>query len=199
MTHDKFVELLEGYLKHIRADYGYFDAYEAIIAAYYNNFEEINIARGFFTVARCSLYNSMLMELAKLYCTRKQSPERTLSKLLNLLQDNRHLFRADDDIKGLIEEAKLRLADMEPEISILAKRRDKYMAHNDPVCFERDFNPGKEMFLGEGVILSLLTFSESLCRDIFSHLDSRKICTRMENSGDLNELLSELHSIRSNP
>ena len=126
----------------------------------------------------------------KLYCTRKQSPERTLSKLLNLLQDNRHLFRAEDDIKGLIKEAKLRLADMEPEISILAKRRDKYMAHNDPMCFERDFNPGKELFLGEGVVLALLTFSERLCMEIFSCLDKRDICIRMKNSGDLDNLFS---------
>lgn len=158
MTHDKFIEQLEGYLKHIRAAYGYFDAYEAIITAYYNNFEEISMSPGFFTVARCSLYNSMLMELAKLYCIRKRSPERTLSKLLNLLQDNSHLFRAEDDIKGLIEEAKLRLADMEPEISILAKRRDRYMAHNDPMCFERDFDPGKDLFLGKGAIFALLNF-----------------------------------------
>ena len=192
MTHDKFVEQLEGYLKHIRAAYGYFDAYEAIITAYYNNFEEISRAPGFFTVARCSLYNSMLMELAKLYCTRRQSPERTLSKLLNLLQDNRHLFRAEDDIKGLIEEAKLRLADMEPEISILAKRRDKYMAHNDPMCFEKDFNPGKELFLGEGVILALLTFSENLCTNIFSRLDKRTVCMRMKNSADLSNLLEAI-------
>ena len=188
MTHEKFVEQLEGYLKHIRAAYGYFDAYEAIITAYYNNFEKISTAPGFFTVARCSLYNSMLMELAKLYCTRNQSPERTLSKLLNLLQDNRHLFRAEDDIKGLIEEAKVQLANMESEIHILAKRRDKYMAHNDPMCFDRDFNPGKEMFLGKGVIFSLLTFSESLCMNIFSCLDNREVCTRMKNSGDLNKL-----------
>ena len=112
------------------------------------------------------------MELAKLYCTRKQSPERTLSKLLNLLQDNRHLFRAEDDIKGLIEEAKLRLADMEPEISILAKRRDKYMAHNDPMCFEKDFNPGKELFLGEGVILALLNFRKTFAQIFFHALIS---------------------------
>ena len=62
------------------------------------------------------------------------------------------------------------------------------MAHNDPMCFERDFNPGKEMFLGKGVIFSLLTFSESLCMNIFSCLDNREVCTRMKNSGDLNKL-----------
>ena len=35
------------------------------------------------------------------------------------------------------------------------------MAHNDPMCFEKDFNPGKELFLGEGVILALLNFRKS--------------------------------------
>ena len=68
MTHDEFVEQLEVYLKHIRDAYGYFDAYEAIITGCYNNLNEINMAPGFFKVVQCSLYNSLFMELAKLYC-----------------------------------------------------------------------------------------------------------------------------------
>ena len=49
MTHNKFIEQLEEHLKHIRAAYGYFDAYEAIITAYYIIFEEISITPGFFS------------------------------------------------------------------------------------------------------------------------------------------------------
>lgn len=90
LTRDKFIDEIEGYLRHIRAAYGYFDAYEAIITALYNDFDKLNLSPGFFAVARCSLYNSLFMELSKLYCIRRNSPERTLSKLLNLLQENRH-------------------------------------------------------------------------------------------------------------
>ena len=129
------------------------------------------------------------MELSKLYCKRKHSSERTISKLLNLLQENRHLFKPEDNIKALIEETTAKLDAMEPEIQKLAARRDTYLAHNDPMSFEKDFDPAKEYPLGIGTIFALISLSEELCLYVFSCLDERKVCTRMTNSGDLNILL----------
>lgn len=189
MTHDKFVTEVEGYLRHIKSAYGYLDAYEAIITALYNDFDKLNLSPGFFTVARCSLYNSLLMELSKLYCTRKNSSERTLSKLLNLLQENRHLFKPEDNIKELIENARAKLDAMEPEIKKLMARRDTYLAHNDPISFSKDFNPAKEYPLGIGAIVGLISVSEDLCLSVFSCLDERQVCIRATNSGDLDRVL----------
>ena len=193
MTHDEFVEQLEVYLKHIRDAYGYFDAYEAIITGCYNNLNEINLAPGFFKLAQCSLYNSLLMELAKLYCKRKGSSERTLSKLLNLLKENRRLFKPEDNICELIEDAENQLESdvMKKGIDILKNRRDQYMAHNVQIYFKKDFSPRKEFPIGQGEIWRLISFSDNLCKNIYSHLEQQNIYTRAKNSGDLCKLLEK--------
>ncbi len=193
MTRNDFIEQLEGYLKRVRSAYSYLDAYEAIIDAYYKNPNEIQLAPGFFTVTSYSLYNSLLMELAKLYCIKRKSSERTISKLINLLQDNRHLFKTEDDIHSLIEKATLKLGDMEQEIHILKTRRDNFMAHNDPLCFNRNFDPGQEFHVSIWSIMKLICFAEELCKHVFSLIDDREVCTRMRNSGDLNKLLAYTH------
>lgn len=189
MTRDEFIKELEGYIRHIRSANSYFDAYQAIVTGLYNNLDEINLSPGFFTVAKRSLYHSLMIELAKLFCERKSS-ERTLSKLLNLLQDNRHLFQDKSDLTAIIQKANAQLDKMEPEILSLKTRRDKFLAHNDPIYFQNGFTLGNNASIGYGVVFSMLQFSEDLCLTIFSRLDDRKPCFRMKGSGDLNVLLA---------
>lgn len=189
MTRDKFIKELEGYIKHIRFAYSYFDAYQAIVTGLYNNLDEVNLSPGFFTVAKTSLYHSLMMELAKLFCKRDSS-ERTISKLLNLLQDNRHLFQDKSELTAIIQKATAQLDKMEPEIASLKARRDEYLAHNDPIYFQNGFTLGNNASIGDGVVFSMLQFSENLCLAIFSKLDDRKPCFRIKNSGDLNVLLA---------
>lgn len=195
MTRDEFVEQLEVYLKHIRDAYGYFDAYEAIITGCYNNLNEINMAPGFFKIVQCSLYNSLFMELAKLYCKRKNSSERTVSKLLNLVIENRHLFKPEDNICELIKNAEYQLEseDMKKAIDVLKNRRDQYMAHNDQIYFKKDFNPRKEFPIGQGELWGLISFADNLCKSIYSCLEQQDIYTRAKNSGDLYKLLEKAH------
>lgn len=190
MKRDEFVKELEGYIRHIRSAYSYFDAYQAIITGLYNNLDEMNLSPGFFTVAKTALHHSLMIELAKLYCERKSS-ERTLSKLLNLLLENRHLFQDKSDLTDIIQKATAQLEDMAPEILTLKTGRDKYLAHNDPIYFQNGFTLGDNAPIGYGVVFSMLQFSEKLCLTIFSKFDDRKPCFRMKDSGDLNVLLAQ--------
>ena len=196
MTRDEFIKELEGYIRHIRSANSYFDAYQAIVTGLYNNLDEMNLSPGFFTVAKTSLYHSLMMELAKLFCKRDSS-ERTISKLLNLLQDNRHLFQDKSELTAIIQNANVQLDKMEPEILSLKARRDKYLAHNDPIYFQNGFTLGDNASVGYGVVFSMLQFSENLCLTIFSKLDDRKPCFKIKNSGDLNVLLAHAKTNRA--
>lgn len=190
LTRDEMVKNLEGYLKRIRSAYSYFDAYYAIYVASCNNIEKVNLAPGFFHVAEYSLYNSTLLELAKLFGTsRKFSEERTLWSLMGQVKANQQLFPPEAKISELLVRTETQLHEMDRDVQNLKGKRDKYLAHNDPISFEEGFDHSTYFPISIEEIVDLIAFAESLCMTLFSYLDKSPVCCRITNAGDLDGLM----------
>ena len=145
ISKENLVEEIKMYLSHITVAHDYYIARKTLVNSV--NSKEfngiINMAPAFFSATLNALFDSLQLELSKLYCD-TQKNEKTLNKLINIAEANANLFpmevvygaNVEDaensefeikkiNIKNDLSRAKKDLEELKPIIENLNTRRDK--------------------------------------------------------------------------
>lgn len=209
MLKQELVYELKAYIKHIRLAQDCLIAYKSLCNSICSHNEQINLAPGFFSIAKQSLINCMCVELAKLYVG--SGKEKTIRKLLNQISANCNLFPkyinntyfwADNqenqpyeevfsvDIIAEISTAQARIKDLEPIINQLKNRRNTYYAHNDPQYFLSGDQLTTDFPLTFNDVSVLIDFAGKFCNQMLVYLTGEVISYQSMNADDLPNLLN---------
>ncbi len=98
-------------------------------------FEETDKAKTFFSVAASACIDSYEMTVARLFDTHKGTE--TVNSLINVCRKNITLFSDQKTVTDALDcyERKLQINPYKNLLDVIRHRRNKYIAHNDPIFF----------------------------------------------------------------
>lgn len=211
ISKENLVEEIKMYLSHITVAHDYYIAWKTLVDSV-NSKEfngKINMAPAFFSVTLNALFDSLQLELSKLYCD-TQKNEKTINKLINIAEANANLFPTDVvyganiedaensefeikkiNIKNDLSRAKKDLEELKPIIENINTRRDKKIAHND----KKYFLCPREIYIDTPLTMSelhaLICFAGDFCNKLLCYLNESIIGYNCFYTEDLKNLLEK--------
>lgn len=186
---------LDAYMDYIAFARDHYEAYISLLSACATDNEKINLAPGFFQIARYALVYGLMMRLSTLYD--RSETDSTLKALIKQVQvfantlDNEVLREM---IVRIIDRAQMAIVRMEHKTLVtLKKRRNKIYAHNDKAYFGKPEKMVQELWISTEEVEDLLTLASSFCADMINVLDDRIVAPFSANNDDLQNLLAHVH------
>lgn len=177
---------ITAYLQHINFARNCCVAYKSLYDNIQKNEQILNNAVGFFTITRFALSKCLLIELSKLF--HGSSPQRTVRKLIGKVRANQNAFIVGD-IGAICEECERKLEEFDSIITRLAMRRNKDLAHNDPIFFFGDRNPADENYISLDECEDLIAFVFAFGRRLLECLPAFDTIYLDSGADDFNEFI----------
>ena len=188
--------LIESYMIHNNFAYNLYIAYMSLLESnnLYNDI--INKASGFFTMAQYSLSKCMVLEFAKLFCG--SGEERTINKLINVVEANIHLFETKDVLKHCSNAKQYMDITLNPIIKNLKSRRDQDLAHNDKKFFDGKNNPAVESPISCEDIIALYNYIFEFLNYLIESLQIEKKVCLDTGADDFKSFIEEFYDLSTN-
>lgn len=189
-----FLEI-NAYLQHINFAKNCYDAYRCLFKGIKENNSVLNEAPGFFTISEYALSKCLLLELAKMFL--KKSDEKNVTKLINTVRANMHLFSIGN-VKSRCEYVEKEInTTLKDSIEKLKARRDQDLAHNDRIFFSGRINPAEKHYISPEECETLITLVFNFCNDLLSCLPHTKSPILYYGADDLNNLINNHKNFHS--
>lgn len=187
--------VINAYLQHINFAKNCYDAYRCLFKGINENSPVLNESPGFFTISEYALSKCLLLELAKMF--RKNSKEKTVTKLINTVRANMHLF-IKGNVKSQCEYVEKELnTTLKDSVEKLMARRDQDLAHNDPMFFFGRTNPVEKNYISPEECEALIFLVFNFCNDLLRCLSTSESPVLYYGADDLNNLLNNHRVSRS--
>lgn len=213
MTKEEMVSELKAYMHHIFYAQECLTVQDTIRKLKSEYLDEMNLAPAFFQLTVYTMFRTAYLEVAKLY--RGSSDERTIWKLINIVNANINLFPKKTTIPNLCENAielrpitiKINIVEYnkkfnekinqyENEIKCLSQARDHFLAHNDPIAFYSGLDQRWEPGLDTEKLNELIGIIAEYCNYLLSALTGEIMSHHSLNGDDIKILLKELKTKR---
>lgn len=213
MTKENLIDEIKRYCREITIANDCFELYKTIKNAWNTRLDEMNNSPAFFQIVEHVLIDNVIMTMAKLFD--RDCNAKTIRKLICLCESHQELFpknRKVDvfnwvghpekepdfglieiDIKKVLEDAKLRLRELQRIAENLKTRRDRLHAHNDKKYWHDAGQLAYDAPLCGDDIDMLLKFSSDLCNTLLLDIADMTYHTQSSNIHDLMIILDKLH------
>ncbi len=196
MNVNEMFSLIESYLQHNNFAYNLYIAYMSLHESNKSHNNLLNKAPGFFTMTQYALSKCMLLEFAKLYCG--SGDERTIYKLIKIVEANLHLFNTKD-IQILCSNAKKYMETiLNPTIENLKSRRNEDLAHNDKKFFDGMRNPALESYISCDNINVLYEYTFEFLNRLIEALPTEKKVCLYKGADDFESFIEEFDDLLKN-
>jgi hypothetical protein len=196
MNANEMFLLIESYMQHNNFAYNLYIAYVSLYESNKSHNNLISKASGFFTMTQYALNKCMLLEFAKLYCG--SGDERTIYKLIKMVEANLHLFNTKDT-SILCDNAKKYMETiLSPIIEKLKRRRNEDLAHNDKKFFDGIINPALESYISCDDIDALYKFTHEFLSCLIEALPTEKKVCLHTGADDFKSFIEEFDNMLIN-